>query len=128
MNFMCKVFLSFLRKKTSRGEVDHNITESWSLYLSLDTDVPSFVISRTPGFGFPIREGTFLALKCEVDSNPASNPKWLKGKSKAYFFSFLNIIMGISLKFPKLTLPIHNAPGYDQFKIVLSLYLFMMSF
>jgi len=49
-------------------------------YLSLDTDAPSFVISRIPGFGYPIREGISMALKCEVDANPPSRPLWMKGK------------------------------------------------
>ncbi|OXA60621.1 Immunoglobulin superfamily member 10 [Folsomia candida] len=41
---------------------------------------PSFVLSRIPGFGYPIREGIAMALKCEVDANPMSRPIWLKDK------------------------------------------------
>lgn len=37
---------------------------------------PSFAITRLPGFGIPIVEGMSVSLKCEVDSNPASNPIW----------------------------------------------------
>ncbi|EZA51836.1 hypothetical protein X777_09631 [Ooceraea biroi] len=39
-------------------------------------DTPSFAITRLPGFGIPIVEGMSVSLKCEVDSNPASNPIW----------------------------------------------------
>ncbi|XP_065200861.1 hemicentin-2 [Planococcus citri] len=39
---------------------------------------PSFGISRVPGFGFPITEGISVSLKCDVDSNPVSNPIWQK--------------------------------------------------
>ncbi|KAK3931486.1 Sialic acid-binding Ig-like lectin 14 [Frankliniella fusca] len=42
-------------------------------------DSPSFDITRSPGFGVPIREGTPLSLKCDVDSNPPSSPVWQKG-------------------------------------------------
>lgn len=40
--------------------------------------VPSFSITREPGFGFPILEGMAVSLKCDVDANPASSPKWIK--------------------------------------------------
>ncbi|KAL5289173.1 hypothetical protein ACFFRR_009389 [Megaselia abdita] len=39
---------------------------------------PSFAISRTPGFGYPLREGIEVSLKCDVDSNPTSTPVWQK--------------------------------------------------
>uniref|UniRef100_A0A1B0CH15 Ig-like domain-containing protein n=1 Tax=Lutzomyia longipalpis TaxID=7200 RepID=A0A1B0CH15_LUTLO len=39
---------------------------------------PSFAISRTPGFGYPLREGIEVSLKCDVDSNPPSTPVWQK--------------------------------------------------
>ncbi|KAL1124437.1 hypothetical protein AAG570_001065, partial [Ranatra chinensis] len=51
------------------------------LNASLLLDVqftPSFAISRVPGFGFPLREGIPVSLKCDVDSNPPSNPVWQK--------------------------------------------------
>lgn len=41
-------------------------------------DTPSFAISRTPGFGYPLREGIEVSLKCDVDSNPPSTPSWQK--------------------------------------------------
>lgn len=41
-------------------------------------DTPSFAISRTPGFGYPLREGLEVSLKCDVDSNPSSTPVWQK--------------------------------------------------
>lgn len=31
-----------------------------------------------PGFGFPLAEGSAVALRCEVDSNPPSAPHWRK--------------------------------------------------
>lgn len=43
---------------------------------------PSFIISRIPGFGYPIREGIALALKCDVDANPPSTPFWLKDEAE----------------------------------------------
>ncbi|XP_055855752.1 uncharacterized protein LOC129918993 isoform X2 [Episyrphus balteatus] len=47
--------------------------------LLLDVQyTPSFAISRTPGFGYPLREGIEVSLKCDVDSNPASVPRWQK--------------------------------------------------
>ncbi|XP_049298245.1 uncharacterized protein LOC125771564 [Anopheles funestus] len=39
---------------------------------------PSFAITRTPGFGYPLREGIEVSLKCDVDSNPPSTPLWQK--------------------------------------------------
>lgn len=45
------------------------------------TDTPSFAISRTPGFGYPLREGIEVSLKCDVDSNPPSTPIWQKDDS-----------------------------------------------
>lgn len=42
------------------------------------SDTPSFAISRTPGFGYPLREGIEVSLKCDVDSNPPSTPLWQK--------------------------------------------------
>ncbi|CAG7732999.1 unnamed protein product, partial [Allacma fusca] len=47
---------------------------------------PSFIISRIPGFGYPIREGIALALKCDIDANPWSRPIWMKVE-KAFFAS-----------------------------------------
>ncbi|XP_046676753.1 hemicentin-2 [Homalodisca vitripennis] len=51
------------------------------LNASLLLDVqytPSFSISRLPDFGFPLREGIPVSLKCEVDSNPPASPVWQK--------------------------------------------------
>ncbi|XP_068898366.1 roundabout homolog 3 isoform X2 [Tenebrio molitor] len=42
---------------------------------------PSFAISREPGFGFPIREGMPVSLKCDVDANPKALPIWQKDDS-----------------------------------------------
>ncbi|KAL0273649.1 UNVERIFIED_CONTAM: hypothetical protein PYX00_006274 [Menopon gallinae] len=47
-------------------------------FLIYVADSPSFAISREPGFGFPIREGIPVSLKCDVDSNPPSSPVWQK--------------------------------------------------
>ncbi|XP_063233611.1 hemicentin-2 [Bacillus rossius redtenbacheri] len=58
-----------------------HVTLPAPLNVSLLLDVqytPSFMISRVPGFGFPITEGMAVSLKCEVDSNPPSGPVWLK--------------------------------------------------
>lgn len=41
-------------------------------------DTPSFAITRTPGFGYPLREGIPVSLKCDVDSNPPSSAMWQK--------------------------------------------------
>ncbi|KAF6215553.1 hypothetical protein GE061_010309 [Apolygus lucorum] len=52
-----------------------------SLNASILLDVqftPSFGITRVPGFGFPLREGIPVSLKCDVDSNPPSVPMWQK--------------------------------------------------
>lgn len=40
--------------------------------------VPSFSISREPPFGFPVVEGMFVSLQCDIDANPPSVAKWLK--------------------------------------------------
>lgn len=39
---------------------------------------PSFTISREPGFGVNVYDGMTVILKCEIDSNPSSNPIWIK--------------------------------------------------
>ncbi|KAG1714834.1 Hemicentin-2 [Nymphon striatum] len=39
---------------------------------------PSFILSRSPGFGFPIVEGTKVSLHCKINSNPPSRPYWVK--------------------------------------------------
>ncbi|XP_059481786.1 hemicentin-2-like [Neocloeon triangulifer] len=39
---------------------------------------PSFVMSRWPGFGFPLYEGMAVSLKCDVDSNPPATHRWMK--------------------------------------------------
>lgn len=44
-------------------------------------DTPSFAISREPGFGFPVREGMPVSLKCDVDANPRAAPIWQKDDS-----------------------------------------------
>ncbi|XP_049771865.1 uncharacterized protein LOC126150929 [Schistocerca cancellata] len=36
------------------------------------------MISRYPGFGFPIEEGMPVSLRCEVEANPPSRPVWVK--------------------------------------------------
>lgn len=46
--------------------------------ISFSTDTPSFAITRTPGFGYPLREGIPVSLKCDVDSNPPSSAMWQK--------------------------------------------------
>ena len=46
--------------------------------LYLPSDTPSFAITRTPGFGYPLREGIPVSLKCDVDSNPTSSVMWQK--------------------------------------------------
>ncbi|XP_058829553.1 uncharacterized protein LOC131688935 [Topomyia yanbarensis] len=43
---------------------------------------PSFAITRTPGFGYPLREGIEVSLKCDVDSNPPSTPVWQKDEGE----------------------------------------------
>lgn len=48
------------------------------MWFHIILDTPSFVISRTPGFGYPLREGIDVSLKCDVDSNPPSTPLWQK--------------------------------------------------
>lgn len=48
------------------------------MILSLPTDTPSFAITRVPGFGYPLREGLAVSLKCDVDSNPPSTAMWQK--------------------------------------------------
>ena len=48
-------------------------------FFLLYADPPSFIISRIPGFGYPIREGISMALKCDIDANPWSRPIWMKG-------------------------------------------------
>lgn len=49
-----------------------------SIFHSLYLDTPSFAITRTPGFGFPLRENIPVTLKCDVDSNPPSTAIWQK--------------------------------------------------
>jgi hypothetical protein len=49
----------------------------FSVFVSL-LDTPSFAITRTPGFGYPLREGIPVSLKCDVDSNPPSSAVWQK--------------------------------------------------
>ncbi|XP_068086437.1 roundabout homolog 3 [Anabrus simplex] len=59
----------------------HHVTLAEPLNVSLRLDVqytPSFVITREPGFGIPLIEGIPVSLKCDVDSNPPSNPIWSK--------------------------------------------------
>ncbi|XP_064471684.1 kin of IRRE-like protein 1 isoform X2 [Ornithodoros turicata] len=56
---------------------------SWpsSVVVSASLDVlyvPSFAISREPGFGFPILEKMAVSLHCAVDANPPCRPQWLK--------------------------------------------------
>lgn len=46
--------------------------------LLFTADVPSFSISREPGFGFPILEKMPVSLHCAVDANPPCPPQWLK--------------------------------------------------
>ncbi|CAB3367698.1 Hypothetical predicted protein [Cloeon dipterum] len=68
----------------------HNCTVSCSVsHVALPTPLnastklnitysPSFVISRLPGFGFPLYEGMAVSLKCDVDSNPQASHRWMK--------------------------------------------------
>lgn len=44
---------------------------------------PTFSISREPGFGYPILEGSSVSLKCDVDANPSSRPVWLRDDGSA---------------------------------------------
>ncbi|XP_041448811.1 uncharacterized protein LOC111075644 isoform X2 [Drosophila obscura] len=53
------------------------IRQNASLLLDVQY-TPSFAISRTPGFGYLLREGIEVSLKCDVDSNPPSTPRWQK--------------------------------------------------
>lgn len=53
---------------------NRNVISSFRAFI----DTPSFAISRTPGFGYPLREGIEVSLKCDVDSNPSSAPMWQK--------------------------------------------------
>ncbi|EDW79744.1 uncharacterized protein Dwil_GK17853 [Drosophila willistoni] len=53
------------------------IRQNASLLLDVQY-TPSFAISRTPGFGYPLREGIEVSLRCDVDSNPPSTPRWQK--------------------------------------------------
>lgn len=55
----------------------HFMFGEYALFV-IQTDTPSFAISRTPGFGYPLREGIEVSLKCDVDSNPRSTPIWQK--------------------------------------------------
>lgn len=62
----------------------HHIALEQPLNVSVLLNVqytPSFAISREPGFGFPIREGMPVSLKCDVDSNPKAAPIWQKDDS-----------------------------------------------
>lgn len=74
-------------------------------------DTPSFGISRVPGFGFPITEGISVSLKCDVDSNPASNPIWQKGKNNLF-----DRLVSESISSP-LELVISRWNGNSQFNI-----------
>lgn len=42
------------------------------------SDDPLFAISRVPDFGQPIYEKSQVSLRCEVNSNPPSTPRWIK--------------------------------------------------
>ncbi|XP_069678717.1 CD166 antigen [Periplaneta americana] len=53
----------------------HPLNQSLQLHVQYS---PSFAISRVPGFGFPLREGIPVSLKCDVDSNPPASPVWVK--------------------------------------------------
>ena len=61
-------------------------TQAISLLLDVEFQ-PEFTISRTPGFGVPIVEGTAVTLRCSVEANPSAAPFWehngarLKGSS-----------------------------------------------
>lgn len=50
----------------------------WMFLKNYVSDTPSFAISREPGFGFPVREGMPVSLKCDVDANPKASPVWQK--------------------------------------------------
>ncbi|XP_011494465.1 PREDICTED: peroxidasin [Ceratosolen solmsi marchali] len=59
--------------------VARHITLAIPMNASILLDVqymPSFTMTRLPGFGIPIVEGMSVSLKCEVDSNPSSVPIW----------------------------------------------------
>lgn len=60
-------------------------------------DTPSFAISRTPGFGYPLREGIEVSLKCDVDSNPPSTPVWQKDDGETPVSKYFMKIMRFSI-------------------------------
>lgn len=75
----------------------HHVTWLQAAAVSASLNVlydPSFSISREPGFGFPIIEGTSVSLRCEVDANPPSDPLWVKDDGPLTIqqdhFGFLN--------------------------------------
>lgn len=67
-------------RRALRCEVHHlSLTSKASATLTFNIlYTPSFVISRVPGFGYPIREGISVSLRCEIDANPTSKPRWIK--------------------------------------------------
>ncbi|EEB12181.1 hypothetical protein Phum_PHUM162340 [Pediculus humanus corporis] len=67
----------------------------WAFFVCF----PSFAISREPGFGFPIREGIQVSLKCDVDSNPPSSPIWQKGNNKQTTNLQTNVLYNLSNTF-----------------------------
>jgi hypothetical protein len=66
-------------------------------------DSPSFVMSRFPGFGFPLYEGLAVSLKCDVDSNPPSSPKWMKGDTYALYTLCFCVCMFSQYKYAFIT-------------------------
>ncbi|CAG9816227.1 unnamed protein product [Phaedon cochleariae] len=56
----------------------HHNKEIYSVKKMDIRNTPSFGISRDPGFGFPVREGMPVSLKCDVDANPRAAPVWRK--------------------------------------------------
>lgn len=74
----------------------------------LFTDTPSFAISRTPGFGYPLREGIEVSLKCDVDSNPPSTPLWQKDDGDTPVSLFIYLFFVYALEIEKIVLRTHT--------------------
>lgn len=65
----------------------------------MNKDTPSFAITRAPGFGYPLREGIEVSLKCDVDSNPPSTPMWQKDDQEPpVSFKYFNFLINELMK------------------------------
>lgn len=45
---------------------------------SLAKTEPRFSLNREPVFGVPLIEGMTVLLKCDIDADPPSEPKWVR--------------------------------------------------